>query len=107
MITAEISTFTLYTAFLMRFARRTEIRFIAPMRPEGNEPHRLLTLRAPQNPFHRRLQVVVAHAPKHTAKPGKRQLVRLQERLLGCMQIGAMKPGAATHAAHAEHVHLL
>jgi hypothetical protein len=33
--------------------------------------------------------------------------VSFQKRLLRGMEIGAVKGGAACHAAHAEHVHLL
>jgi len=75
------------------------------MRAECYEAHRFLSPVAPQNLAYCAFQIVVPQHPEYAAKILKRQLVRLQKRLLSGVQIGPMKCRAAGHRAHCEHLH--
>jgi hypothetical protein len=43
---------------------------------------------------------------EHAAKVGERMLVRLEKRLLRCVQIGAVESRTAGHRPHRENLHL-
>ena len=105
-IAPEVSSFSFDAALLVRLGRRAKLRLESPVRTEGNEASRLFPPMSAQNLLHRRGQVVIAKLAEHAAKVGERQLVRFQKRLLGGMQIGAVKRRSARHAAHRKHLQL-
>jgi hypothetical protein len=90
-VTSEVAAFALDAALLMPFARRAKLGGKPPMRAERHEPHRLLPPMAAQDLAHRTRQVVVAQQPEHAAEVVERQLMRLQERLLRRVQVGAVE----------------
>jgi len=65
------------------------------MPAERYEAHGFLSPVAPQNLAYCAFQIVVPQHPEYAAKVLKRQLVRLQKRLMSGVQIGPMKCRAA------------
>ena len=106
MVAPEIAAFAFNAALLMALARRAELRGKPPMRAERHEPHRLLPPVAAQDLAHRTGQIIVAQQVKYAAEVGEGVLVRFQKRLLGGVQIGAVKRRPAGHRAHREDLHL-
>src|SRR5437764_52952 len=107
MIASEVSTFSFHATLLMRFCGIAKLCFETPMRSEHKKTLRFLTPEATQYLLYRSSEIVIAETCKDSAKPGERQLMCFQKRLLRGMKIGTMKRRAACHAAHAEHVHSL
>src|SRR6266540_4718003 len=68
MVPPELPAFALYTAFLVPFTRCAKLRRKSPVRPECDEPRRLLPLMPTQDFLDCALQVVVAQHPEHSAK---------------------------------------
>src|ERR1039458_6986776 len=60
MIPPEEPTFSFDAAFLIPPRRIAELRLVAPVRAEGEEPRPLLPLRSPHDSLHRRFQVLCA-----------------------------------------------
>jgi hypothetical protein len=85
MIPAKVPAFSFHPALLVALPRRTELGLKAPMRSEGDESHRFLSLVPSQNAFHRTAQVVIPKLFKHATKIGERSLVRFQKCLLAGM----------------------
>src|SRR5437660_1701671 len=106
MVPPKLPAFAFYTAFFVTFSWSAELRLKSPVRAERDEPRRLLALVSPQDFLYRALQVVVTQHPKYAAKMRKRQLVRFQKRLLGCVWICPMESAPARHAAQAEQIRL-
>ena len=107
MIAAKVAVLDFDPAFLVPGARRAELRLKSPVRAERNEALGLLALIATQHFLHRTAQIVVAQYREGPAEISKRQLVRFEKRLLASVPIGAVKPRATGHTAHAKDKYLL
>lgn len=83
MIPAKVPAFSFHATLLVAFARRTELGLKPPMRSEGDESHRVLSLVPAQNPFHCTREVVIAKLFKYAAKISEPPLVRFQKRPAG------------------------
>ncbi|HUW79388.1 MAG TPA: hypothetical protein VMV54_00680 [Acidocella sp.] len=103
-VTPEISAFSRNATLLMTLSECAEFGGKPPMRAERQEPHRLLAPMAAQDLTYRTRQIVVAQQAKHPTEISERQLVRLEKRLLGHVQIRPVKRRPARHRAHREHL---
>src|ERR1700747_1845758 len=99
-IAPEVTNLSFYATLFVAFARCAELRLILPVRTEGDESSRLLSLIAAQDLLHCAGQVVVLKPPEDAAKIMKCQLVRFQKCLLRGSQIGTMKGRATGHRTH-------
>src|SRR5216683_3880928 len=106
-IPPKVAVFILHTALLVSLPRRAEISCESPVRSERDKSRRLFPPVPAQDFLHRARQIVEAQFAKDSPKMVERKLVRLQKRLLRCVQIGPMKRPGARHAPHAEGLYLL
>src|SRR6266699_3484597 len=106
MVAPKVSGFPFDAALLVRLRRSAKLRFESPVRAERHEARRLFPAMSPQDLLHRRGEVVIAELAEHAAKVVERQLVRLQESLLGRMQVAAVECRSASHAAHPKNLQL-
>ena len=90
-------------AFLMSFSRVAELACKPPVRTERNKPRSLFTSVPAQFLFTADV-IVIPQLTEHAAKVGKGQFMRLEERLLSRVEIGAMKSGPTRHASHRENL---
>ena len=74
------------------------------MGAERHKPGGLLSPGAPQDPLHRRPEVVVAEPVEYTSEIAEGVLVGVQKCLLRGMQVGPVEGATAGHAPHHEHL---
>jgi hypothetical protein len=104
MVSAKVAYLAFHAALLIASRRIAELCLKAPVRAEGDQAFRLLSLMAAQNLLHRALQVVVAQATEHATKVVKRQFVRFQKGLLCGVIVGHVKRSPTGHRAHRKNV---
>src|SRR5450759_3357025 len=97
MVSAEVAYLAFHTALLVASRRITELCLKAPVRADGDQTLRLLSLMAAQNLLHRALQVVVAQAAEYATEIVKCQLVRFQKGLLRGVIVGHVKRSPTGH----------
>jgi hypothetical protein len=103
-VAPERAHFPLDATLLVPLARRAELGGEAVVRPEGDEPRRLLPPEAPQDLLHRRREVVVPQPAVDPAQEAEGVLVRLQKGLLRRPQVRPVERGATGHAPEREHL---